>query len=207
MNKTLRISVLVGLAALVGAEITAHAQPRGRGRGKAKIYGTWMSTSGNVFEIPRTRGRKFDMVVTYKNGRRGLMHGAWVPGMVGVQFTYTDGRYRYTGTFTGGRVRVTAPGTTSWWRRHYRRSHGMRAAGVWRSTSGNTFTVPAQRGSFNIILTTPRGGKQLYRAHWVAGMEGVQFRYAGNTATFNAASGRLRVVDTGGRVNFWTRIR
>lgn len=182
--------------------------PRPRPRNpEGRIYGTWMSNSGNVFEIPRSPGNTFDIVVNYKNGRRGLMRGRWVPGMVGVQFKYTDGRYSYTGTFIRGRVRVESASGSNWWKRHYRRSRGMRAAGVWRSTSGNTFTVPAQPGAFNIILTTPRGGKQLYRASWVAGMEGVQFRYSGNTATYNATSGRIRVVDTAGRANYWTRVR
>lgn len=211
MRAIIHVSLLLGLIAFAGGELVADAQPRGRG----KIYGTWTSTTGNVFEIPRSRGLSFDMIVTYKGtNRQGLLRGRWVPGMVGTQFTFVWQGRQTTGTFTRGRIRlVVSGGGISWWNRHYARSRSMRAAGVWRSTSGNTFTVPARRGNFNIIMTSPRGAKQLYQAYWVSGMEGVQFRYGAgpnratyNTVTFNARTGQLRLV-SGGKAYYWRRVR
>ncbi|MCB9638160.1 MAG: hypothetical protein H6727_04535 [Myxococcales bacterium] len=178
------------------------------------IYGLWRSTSGNTFEIPFSRGNRFDIVLTRPNGQRVVLPGAWVRGMRGIQFNYMYGRSRYIGTFSARRsnlVRVLAPnGKVSWWKRSSsRRSRGIAWAGRWRSTSGNIFTVPHSRGPFNIIVTYRNGRKGVLRAYWVRGLVGIQFRYGrpANTVTYNPRRpGRLRVVDARGRIFWWIRV-
>lgn len=211
MRTTIQLMFLLGLIVFAAAEPIAEAQPRGRD----KIYGTWISTAGDVFEIPPAYGLSFDMIVTYKaSGRQGLLRGRWLRGMVGTHFTFPWHGRPATGAFTWGRIRLVASGgAVSWWKRHHARSLNTRAAGVWWSTSGNMFVVPAQRGNFNIIMSSPRGAKKLFQAYWVPGMEGVQFRYgagpnraAYNTATFHAPTRTLRVV-SGGKTYYWRRGR
>lgn len=203
---------LVLAAALCSALlVTASSEARA-----GTIYGTWSSTSGNVFEIPYSGGHGFDMILTYPSGQRVVLRAHWVAGMRGTQFTYRFGRFTYTATFSqsmGNRLRVVSSpgGQVSWWKRHRRASRSMLWAGTWRSTSGNLFVVPASRGSFNIIIKHPNGTQRVVRAHWVAGMEGTQFYYYFGrdrvTATFNARDrNRIRTVNSAGTVTFWTRI-
>ncbi len=177
------------------------------------IYGLWRSTTGNVFEIPYSPGNYFDMVVTYTNGQRAVLRGGWVGGMRGSQFYYTAGGSSCTGTFSAMRsnvVRVVCNGRASWWKRSgSRKSRSVAYAGTWQSTSGARFVVPASRGAFNIIATFRNGRKAVYRAYWVPGMVGIQFRY-GNpaiTVTYNPRNpGVLRVVDARGSVFWWKRL-
>lgn len=177
------------------------------------IYGLWRSTTGNVFEIPYAPGNSFDMVVTYTNGQRAVVRGAWIRGMRGSQFFYVAGQSRCTGTFSAMRsnvVRVDCNGRVSWWQRsRSRKSRSVAYAGTWQSTSGSRFTVPASRGPFNIIATFRNGQKAVYRAYWVSGMVGIQFRYGypAVTVTYNPSNpGVLRVVDARGEVFWWRRL-
>lgn len=200
-------SLLLGLctACLLSlASAFAHAQT---------IYGTWSSTTGNRFEIPNTGRWVFDIVLIRPNGAREVFQGRWVRGMMGTQFVYNYGQFRYTGTFSSVNPRVVRVvdqhGTTSWWKRSTYRSARMVFAGVWRSSSGNFFTVPATNQNFNMIATLTNGRKQVYYARWVPGMEGVQFQY-GNpplTVTYNRQYGKMRVVGSNGVVTWWTRVR
>ncbi len=88
----------------------------------ADVYGSWQSTSGNVFEITGSRRGGFKLRVTYPNGTQTVLRGDWVPGMVGVQFNYWDANTQYTATFNPrdpDRVRVVyGRGVTSWWKRY-----------------------------------------------------------------------------------------
>lgn len=177
-----------------------------------RIYGFWRSSSGNKFEIPRGREGSFDLIMKAPSGKLSLMRGAWVEGMEGTQFTYGTGGAVNTGTFSNDdphRIRVVpARGKATFWKRDRRRSRAAMWAGTWKSTSGNVFTVAARRGGpFNIIRTSPKGRKAVIVARWVEGMEGTQFEYGkpAVTVTYNPeARGRLRVVDSAGKVFWWS---
>jgi hypothetical protein len=60
------------------------------------IVGTWHSTSGFHFAIPKFSRTSFDILMTAPDGTKTLMEGVWVAGKVGRQFTMG----KYTCTFT-----------------------------------------------------------------------------------------------------------
>lgn len=97
----------------------AHAHAPGRSR----IFGTWRSTTGNLFQVPAAGRRRFDLIVTHTDGRREVFMAHWVRGMRGSQFEYTTRGVRYTGTFSPtdpNRIRNTnSSGGVSWWTRYY----------------------------------------------------------------------------------------
>lgn len=88
------------------------------------------------------------------------------------------------------------------------------AAGTWRSTSGNMYTIPPSDTEFDIVCRFREGGKALYQGHWVRGRRGQQFYWddpnSGHrlTATFQQGnSDSLRVDDEdSGRVFWWVRM-
>lgn len=102
----------------------------------ATIFGTWRSSTGNLFEVPFDGARQgaFDMILTHTNGRREVIRGRWVSGMRGTQFAYRSRGVRFTGTFRPGdpnRIRLAgSSGQVSWWTRERptRRSHKMTRA-------------------------------------------------------------------------------
>ncbi len=92
-------------------------------QGGWKIFGTWRSTSGNIFVVNSTGYGGFSLTWIQPNGQQALLRGNWVAGLRGTQFQYWDlNGYSYTGTFSSrdpNRVRVvTNTGTTTWWYRH-----------------------------------------------------------------------------------------
>src|SRR5512146_340323 len=152
----------------------------------ADIYGSWKSTSGNVFEISDSRRGGFKLLLTRPDGSQEKLRGDWVPGMAGSQFNYWSGNTQYTVTFSArdpNRVRVTAPGmTTTWWQRFSRAvsvpAHRAKIFGFWASTSGNVFEIAeAHRGGFKLWVTYPSGKRLVLRGDWVRGMGGQQFTY------------------------------
>ncbi len=165
----------------------------------ADVYGTWQSSSGNIFEITDSRRGGFKLRVTYPNGTQTVLRGDWVPGMVGSQFNYWDANTQYTATFSPrdpDRVRVVyGRNITSWWKRYSHTvsvpAHRAKIFGFWASTSGNVFEIAeAHRGGFKLWVTYPSGKRLVLRGDWVRGMGGSQFTYWDGkfqyTGTFSA---------------------
>ncbi|MBW2731444.1 MAG: DUF4476 domain-containing protein [Deltaproteobacteria bacterium] len=183
----------------------------------ASVYGSWRSSSGNVFTITQT-GAGFRLSATLTKGGRKVLHGNWVPGMRGLQFSYWDG-VKVIGTFRPGdpnRIRVRTPTTTTWWQRmNSRRRAGQRATifGPWRSTTGNLFDVSYKRARrFQLMLTATNGRREQMGGRWVPGMRGTQFEYHSRgrrfTGTFRAGDpNRIRIVSSTGESSWWTRGR
>jgi hypothetical protein len=89
------------------------AQQHGRPGG---IVGTWHSTSGFHFAIPKFSRGEFDILMTAPNGVKTLMKGDWVEGMVGTQFIMG----KYTCTFNSqdpDEIRVVASDEKFIWQR------------------------------------------------------------------------------------------
>lgn len=85
-------------------------------------------------------------------------------------------------------------------------------AGVWMSSGGSKFVIPADPDDLDIVLTSSKGEKRLFRGHWVEGKVGVQFYYRGEQRV------RICTIDTNnpnriyvanrsgtGRKAVWTR--
>lgn len=92
-------------------------------RGGWKIFGTWRSTSGNIFVVNGSEYGGFNLTWIQPSGQQALLRGSWVQGLRGTQFQYWDlNGYGYTGTFSSrdpNRIRVTtSTGATTWWYRH-----------------------------------------------------------------------------------------
>lgn len=51
------------------------------------------------------------------------------------------------------------------------------AVGVWKSTSGNSFTIPASQTDFDIVCKNQKGEKSLLQGKWSQGKVGHQFTY------------------------------
>jgi hypothetical protein len=60
-------------------------------------------------------------------------------------------------------------------------AHAASAAGTWKSTSGNTFTIPDSKTDFDIICKTRAGQKMLLQGKWSKDKVGVQFTYGEGT--------------------------
>lgn len=86
-------------------------------------------------------------------------------------------------------------------------------SGVWRSTSGNTFTIPSSRTDFDIIIKTPKGQKFLGHGAWVKGRVGQQFTYTVDgypnltaKCTFAPNSPNTMRVEGPAGVQYWVRV-
>ena len=83
------------------------------------------------------------------------------------------------------------------------------ASGVWRSTTGYVFRIPASTQHFDLIITSPSGQRMLGQARWVqkghsftytvSGMSGSAF------ASYNAQYDALEVRGPGG-TSWWRRV-
>jgi len=83
------------------------------------------------------------------------------------------------------------------------------AVGTWQSDSGNTFVIPDSKTDFDLIMTRPDGQQTVYRAGWVQGMTGTQFRYGANptcTATINRRDPDVIHVSCPQQDSTWVRI-
>jgi hypothetical protein len=93
---------------------------------------------------------------------------------------------------------IAAPGSAS--------ADGV--VGTWQSDSGNRFVIPDSKTDFDLIMTRPDGGQEVYRAQWVRGMVGTQFMYGrGCTATVNRRQPDvISVACTGQMTTTWGRV-
>ena len=103
--------LLAGLLLLGTITVPVRAQDASRG-----AVGTWTSSTGNTFKIPRSRSH-FDLIITTTNGLRMIGQGAWV--QYPNTFTYTVSGVSGSSvcTFDGQGIKVQGPGGTSYWRR------------------------------------------------------------------------------------------
>jgi hypothetical protein len=194
--------------AVLAVHSTAHA---------IDASGRWQSDSGNTFIIPASR-TEFELIKRPLKGKDELIQARWIEGMVGTQFTYLSNQQTCTATFNLRNpdslhvVCGTAPANT--WTRVAQAPRGRPGGlvGTWKSSSGNTFLVPEwSRTEFDIVVTHTDGKKEIYKAHWVEGLEGTQFTYgpAGsiNTATRNGENqDQIRIVGPKGDVFIWQRV-
>jgi hypothetical protein len=208
-----RVSLLLALA----LGLVALAAPRPALA--ADVYGTWKSTSGNVFEITDSRRGGFKLRLTYPNGTQEVLRGDWVPGMEGLQFNYWNrDNVQHVATFSRrdpDRVRVQVGTTVSWWQRVSHAvavpAHKAKIFGFWRSSSGNVFEITeAHRGGFKLWVTMTSGKRMVLRGDWVRGLSGSQFTYWEGkyqyTGTFSPDDpDRVRVVAPGNVVTWWQR--
>ena len=80
--------------------------------------GVWVSSSGNVFNIPYSE-KYFDLIITTTDGRRLIGKGEWV--QKGQSFTYTvtgvpgSAYVRYNAQADA--LEVSGPNGTTWWQR------------------------------------------------------------------------------------------
>ena len=88
------------------------------------------------------------------------------------------------------------------------------ASGVWRSTSGNTFTIPRSSTDFDIIIKTPKDQRFLGHGTWVAGKVGQQFTYTVDgypnltaRCTFAPTTPNTMRVEGPAGVQYWVRVR
>lgn len=90
---------------------------------------------------------------------------------------------------------------------------GVSAVGVWRSTSGNVFTIPPSKTDFDIIVKTTDGRKLLGRGQWDKQWIGYRFFYwvegypnKYGVATFLPDTPDTLQVQYDGRTTFWQRM-
>jgi len=207
-SRKFRVFLIVGLFVLATiVPATAEA---------SEIFGTWRSSTGNVFEITGSRLGEFKLHVTYTNGAKTTLRGNWVPGLVGTQFQYFDGNTPLTGTFNPrdpDKVRVVTSETASWWQRDNGAppvASSAKIFGVWRSSSGRLFEVnEAAGGGVGLLMTEASGRKLSLRGDWIKGLRGAQFEYWDSSrryeGTFNAQDPDRVRVTSGEVVTFWTR--
>jgi hypothetical protein len=80
------------------------------------VVGSWHSTSGFHFAIPKFSRDVFDILMTAPNGTKSLMKGQWVEDLVGTQFIMG----KYTCTFNSqdpDEIRVVASDEKFIWQR------------------------------------------------------------------------------------------
>jgi hypothetical protein len=83
------------------------------------------------------------------------------------------------------------------------------ASGVWRSTTGNVFTIPASSEYFDLIITSPQGQTLLGQGQWVK--KGHSFTYtvsgvSGSAfASYNSQYDALEVRGPNG-TSWWRRV-
>lgn len=213
---TVRRSSLLRL--LVAAFAFAAVLVFSKGASAAEIFGTWRSTTGNVFEIHGSRHSDFKLTNRQTTGGTQLLRGNWVRGLEGTQFEYWDGQNRYTGTFDprdANRIRVTSNSVVSWWQRDLNapvvESRGSKIYGVWRSTSGNLFDITDAPGpGFEIYVMFNDGRRQRLRGSWIQGMRGSQFEYWDASqiryeGTFNPTDPDRVRVTSNNVVSWWSR--
>ncbi|MBI3071220.1 MAG: hypothetical protein HYY84_03745 [Deltaproteobacteria bacterium] len=214
-NSTRSLGLMGILGALGVAPLVASADYAPSSR---IIYGTWHSTSGNLFEIHSTDDGAFRMTMLTTNGTQSVMRGHWIAGLRGTQFQYfgPDGR-RYSGTFSGrdpNRVRVAGASQVSWWKRGATAvaPRSSKLFGTWRSGSGNVFEIRnTNDGRFSLVVTFTDGRKSVMRGSWVRGFRGSRFQYHDAdghryVAGFSSTDpDRVRVVSDDGTINWWRR--
>lgn len=196
--------------------------------------GEWRSSTGNVFNIPRSR-TGFNVISRTPRGRTGIYKARWLPGQFGRSFEYWNNAIRCTARFfrrTPNKLQVfctlkrrgrwvpnSAP---SYWRRILReRRFSYGANGEWRSSTRNVFNIPRSRSAFSVIARTPSGKTFLFKARWLPGQYNKAFEYwnSGIRCTarfFRRTPHRLQVFCTlkkrgrwvpNSRPSYWTRVR
>jgi|GEM_PF-2262362 len=198
--------------ALVTAMALAVTVPAMSSDAHASAAGEWKSSSGNTFIIPKVRGSKFDIINHAKNGKWFVYSAWWIKGMEGTQFKYGNPRSPSTGTFNARnpntlRVVSAQRKAFTWTRIAKPPARPMAASGLWKSTSGNIFTIPNTPNKFAIIMTKPDGKKFVFPASWVRGMRGTQFNYGkGCQGTINQRAGTIRAACQRQKASIWTRV-